>query len=258
MRHCGVRGTLLVAALAGAGFAGQAGASGFALIEQNASGLGNAYSGAAAVAEDASTIFFNPAGMTRLPGMQAVGAVTAVKPSTKFSLSGNQPCTQATAASAGVLPPLINTGCTNSGGDAGSWGFPLSAYFSWQATPELWLGIGVSAPFGLKTEWDSGWAGRFQAIKSEVTTVNINPSVAWKINEMFSIGGGISAMYIDAELTNSVDYSAIAASVGGAAAPAPGRTPARLPARRRAVVRTARASRPSRLTTGRGAGTSAR
>ena len=217
MRSCGVRGTLLVAALAGAGLVGQASAAGFALIEQNASGLGNAYSGAAAVAEDASTIFFNPAGMTRLPGLQAVGAVTAVKPSTKFGFSGNQPCTQATATSAGVLPPLISNGCTNSGGDAGDWGFPLSAYLSWQATPDLWLGLGISAPFGLKTEWDSDWAGRFHAIKSDVKTVNINPSIAWKINEMFSIGGGVSAMYIDAELSNSVDYSAIATTLPGGA-----------------------------------------
>ena len=88
--------------------------------------------------------------------------------------------------------------------------------FRGRLTPELWLGLGISAPFGLKTEWDSGWAGRFHAIKSEVMTVNINPSIAWKINEMFSIGGGISAMYIDAELSNSVDYSAIAAAAGAA------------------------------------------
>ena len=214
MARRGFRGTLVVAAAVGAAFAGQAGASGFALIEQNASGLGNAYSGAAAAAEDASTIYFNPAGMTRLPGRQAVGSLTAVKPSTKFNINGNQPCTQTSAVSAGALPPLITTGCTNSGGDAGDWGFPISAYLSWQLTPELWAGIGVGAPFGLKTEWDSGWVGRFHGIKSDLMTVNINPSVAWKVNEMFSLGAGFSAMYIDAELSNSVDYSAIAASPG--------------------------------------------
>jgi long-chain fatty acid transport protein len=204
----------LIVAAAAAAFAGKAGAAGFALIEQNASGLGNSYSGQAAVAEDASTIWFNPAGMTRLPGRQAVGALTAVKPSSKFSIGGNQPCTQATATGPGALPPLQTNGCTNSGGDAGDWGFPISGYLSWQLTPELWAGIGVGAPFGLTTEWDSGWVGRFHAIKSEVMTVNINPSVAWKINEMFSVGGGINAMYIDAELTQSIDYSVIAASPG--------------------------------------------
>ena len=80
-------------------------------------------------------------------------------------------------------------------------------------------------------------------------TVNINPSVAWKINEMFSVGAGINAMYIDAELTNAVDYSAIAAR-DGRSAPAlgalavPGCARARSPASRRAAAaRTARVSR---------------
>jgi long-chain fatty acid transport protein len=209
----------LLAAIVGAVFAGQAQGAGFALIEQNASGLGNAYSGQAAAAEDASTIWFNPAGMTRLSGRQAVGALTAVKPSAKFSIGGSQPCTQALSAppitGPGALPPLQSNGCTNSGGDAGDWGFPLSAYLSWQLTPGLWLGLGVSAPFGLTTEWDSGWVGRFHAIKSEVLTVNINPSVAWKINDMFSVGAGVNAMYIDAELTSAVNYSVVAVQQSG-------------------------------------------
>ncbi len=203
MKHRGFRGTLVAAAV-GAAFAGEAGAAGFAIGTQNASGLGNAYAGASAVAEDASTIFYNPAGMTRLPGRQAVGALIAIKTSIDFSSD----------ASRTTLPPLITTGLTNNGGDAGDWGFVPAGYLSWQITPSVWAGIGVSAPFGLKTEWDSGWVGRFHAIKSEVLTVNINPSVAWKVNEMFSVGGGVNVMYIDAELTNAVDYSAIAAAPG--------------------------------------------
>ena len=166
MRRCGFRETLLAASLAA--FGGTASAAGFALIEQNASGLGNAYSGAAAAAEDASTIYFNPAGMTRLRGRQVVGALTAVKPSADFDNNGS------------TLPPLITNGLTNNGGDAGDWGFPVSAYLSWEITPQLWLGVGVGAPFGLKTEWNSGWVGRFHAVESEVMTVNINPSIAWK------------------------------------------------------------------------------
>jgi len=231
MNHRAFKRTLL-ATVVGLAFAGEAGAAGFALIEQNASGLGNAYSGAAAVAEDASTIFFNPAGMTRLPGRQAVGALTAVKPSAEFSIGGNQPCTQAAVqpfTGPGALPPLQTNGCTNNGGQAGDWGFPISGYLSWQLSPQLWVGVGLGAPFGLKTEWDSGWVGRFHAIKSEVMSVNINPSVAWKVNEMFSVGAGVSAMYFDAELTSSVNYSlaAVGAGAGGAinAASCPGSGP---------------------------------
>ncbi|MFP5409606.1 MAG: outer membrane protein transport protein, partial [Gammaproteobacteria bacterium] len=64
----------LTAALALAGCANLAQAAGFALIEQNASGIGNAYAGQAAAAADASTIYFNPAGMTYLPDRQVVMA----------------------------------------------------------------------------------------------------------------------------------------------------------------------------------------
>jgi long-chain fatty acid transport protein len=208
MTHRGFRGTLL-AAIVGAAFAGQAQAAGFALIEQNGSGVGNAYAGAAAVAEDASTIFFNPAGMTRLGGRQVVGSIDAVKPSADFSNNGSTPPSLTGLPPSGI--PLNGTG-----GDAGDWAFVPAAYLSWEMMPNrLWLGLGVSAPFGLKTEWDSSWMGRFHAIKSEVKTVNINPSIAWKVNEMFSVGGGINAMYLDATLSNSVAYGLSAA---GAAA----------------------------------------
>ena len=48
-------------------------------------------------------------------------------------------------------------------------------------------GMGVNVPFGLKTEYDNNWVGRFQGISSEVKTININPSIAWKVNQMFSV-----------------------------------------------------------------------
>jgi long-chain fatty acid transport protein len=60
-------------------------AGGFQLTEQNASGLGNTYAGQGASAQDASTIFFNPAGMTKLPGKNAVGALNVIRPSAKFT-----------------------------------------------------------------------------------------------------------------------------------------------------------------------------
>jgi len=210
-----LRGFVSTAAAAaiGAAFAGQAGASGFALIEQNGSGVGNAYAGAAAVAEDASTIFFNPAGMTRLPGRQAVGSLDIVKPEAKFSNNGS------TAPSITGLPASgIPVG--GNGGDAGDWAFVPAGYLSWEVMPnQLWLGIGVGAPFGLKTEWDDNWAGRFHGIKSEVKTFNINPSIAWKVNEMFSVGGGINAMYFDATLSNSVAYGLSAAGAAALVSP---------------------------------------
>src|SRR5262245_22978026 len=88
-------------------------AAGFALIEQNASGMGNAYAGGAAVAEDASTIYFNPAGMTRIPGRQAVGALHAIRPKTEFTDTGS--------SAPGVVPGLFTPARGGNGGDAGDW-----------------------------------------------------------------------------------------------------------------------------------------
>ena len=59
-----------------------------------------------------------------------------------------------------------------------------------QLTPALSLGLGINAPFGLKTEYDSNWIGRFHAIKSEVRTINVNPSIAFKVNDQISLGAG--------------------------------------------------------------------
>ena len=71
------------------GLASQTQAAGFAIIEQSGSGMGNAYAGAAAVAEDAGTIFFNPAGMTYIEGTQIVGAIHIIKPKADFDNQGS-------------------------------------------------------------------------------------------------------------------------------------------------------------------------
>ncbi|MDP2056725.1 MAG: outer membrane protein transport protein, partial [Thiobacillus sp.] len=172
----------LAAGLVLAGCTHLAHAAGFALIEQNASGLGNAYAGQAAVAADASTIFFNPAGMTLLPDTQLVVVGHLIKPQVEFSGSSN-----------------IGGG---NGGDAGGLALVPNAYFAFRLTPDVHLGVGMNAPFGLKTEYDSTWAGRTQAIKSELKTINLNPSIAWKASESLSLGAGVSIQYAEATLSN--------------------------------------------------------
>jgi long-subunit fatty acid transport protein len=66
------------------------------------------------------------------------------------------------------------------------------------------VGLAVNAPFGLATEWDNTWAGQFHAIRSEIETLNINPTVSFKVNNMISLGAGVSYQQIKAELTNAV------------------------------------------------------
>lgn len=166
-------------------------AAGFALIEQSGSGMGNAYAGAAAVAEDASTIFFNPAGMTYIEGTQAAGALHLINPNAEFNNEGSV---------AGAGKPL-----GGEGPNAGDLAFVPNLYFKMDINDYVKFGVGINAPFGLKTEYDDKWLGRFQADKSEVKTININPSIAFKLNDQFSLGFGVSAMRAEAELTRAIN-----------------------------------------------------
>ncbi len=192
MERTGIRKAALSLAVAGA-FAGgvsQAHAAAFALIEQSASGLGNSYAGAAAAADDASIIFYNPAGMSLLPaGMQVSAGLALINLSVKFSDSGS----------------LQGGG---NGGDAGDLSAVPNLYFAMDVAKDLKFGVGVSAPFGLKTEYDPTWAGRFQAIKSDIKTINVNPSVSYKLDDKISFGFGLNYQQIDAELTREVTPAA--------------------------------------------------
>jgi long-chain fatty acid transport protein len=172
--------------------------AGFALIEQSASGQGNAYAGAAAVAEDASTIFFNPAGLSFLEGAPFAAVGHVIRLSAEFSGTGSAPPVSAVPGT---------TCCTtsgNTGGDIGDTSFVPNIYAAMPLGEKWDIGIGINAPFGLKTQYNDTWDGRFQGIKSELTTLNINPAVSFKISDTFSIGGGISWQRLEADLTSAV------------------------------------------------------
>lgn len=166
-------------------------AAGFALMTQDASGMGNAYAGAAAVAEDASTIFFNPAGMTYIEGTQIVGTLHLIRPIVHFNDQG----------SIGGL----NRPRGNDGGDIGSMNVIPNFYYKRDINDDVKFGVGVGSPFGLKSEYNTDWVGRFQGIKSELKTVNINPAIAFKVNDQLSLGVGLNVMWIQAELTSAVN-----------------------------------------------------
>ncbi len=195
------------------GLASPAFSAGFALIEQSVSGLGNAFSGGAAAAEDASTVYYNPAGLSHLQGQQVVAGAHLIVPSAKFHK----------ASASNALGASLSGG---NGGNAGKAGVAPNFYYAANLNHGISLGLGVMAPFGLATEYDRTWVGRYHAVESEVKTVNINPSVAYRVNDHLSVGGGVSAQYIDVNLTSMVDFGAsvfqktLAASGGNLQAPA--------------------------------------
>jgi long-chain fatty acid transport protein len=138
-------------------------------------------------------VFFNPAGMSYLQGTQAAVAAHVINVSSKFSGTATNPVALGGGAASG-----------GTGGDAGDTAFVPNLYFVRPFSERLHVGLGVNVPFGLVTEYDSNWIGRFQGIKSELTTVNINPSVSYKVSDAFSIGAGLNYQRAEAELTNAV------------------------------------------------------
>jgi long-chain fatty acid transport protein len=177
-------------------------ASAFQLIEQNASGLGNSYAGSAAIAENASTIYYNPAGMTLLPGINLSAGATAVITSFKFANQGS--------TGPGGLP-LGN----NQGGNAGGTAILPNFYASWQLSPDWFAGLGVGAPFGLATDWNDGWIGRYQSTRFDLQSVNVNPSVAYKITPRLSLGLGLDWLYADADYRKNVPSAGLIPMIPG-------------------------------------------
>ena len=176
----------LIPALMALAFSGVAGASGFQLLEQNASGLGNSYAGSAAVAENASTIFFNPAGMTQLQAREVSLGGTVVKTSFDFTNDGS------------------STGTLSGDSNGGTLGFVPNAYMSMALTQDLYIGLGLGAPFGMKTEYDDPWRGAAHGISFEIKTYNLNPSIAWRATDWMSLGFGLNWQRVEAEYVRRV------------------------------------------------------
>lgn len=205
-------------------FSGAAAGAGFAIIEQSVKGLGAAFSNSAGAA-DASTVYFNPAGLTNLTGTQIQTAGHIVAPSSEYTDQGSS-----LNPALGAFTPItgVATGAGslagNDGGNAGVTGLIPNLYVHKQLDGildgRLHVGVGINAPFALKTNYDEGWVGRYHALTSSVHTKNFNPSLGFQVNDWLSVGGGFSAQYIEARLSQAVDQSsACVAGVGAAAAP---------------------------------------
>ena len=174
---------------------GSALAQGFALQNQNGAGTGNAYAGAAAAAEDASTVYFNPAGMAYLPsGQHLSGALTFLDRSLTFSDKGSDRLM--------VGPFAYPLG--DNGGQAGGLALIPAAYWTMSLASGLHVGLGISPTFGNATEWSDTFVGRYQGVYSKITAINANPSIAWRANDVVSLGLGLSIVRFEADLRGMV------------------------------------------------------
>jgi long-chain fatty acid transport protein len=197
---------LVFATLLLLGFQNPLHASGFALIEMNASGQGNAYAGAAVGTNDASTIFFNPAGMMNFNGDQLVIAGHYIAPQADFSNDGSS-----LAQGYGTFWPVPTNGTALMGDDddGGQSAFVPNLYWAKSINDTLKFGLGFNSPFGLAVEYDDDWVGRYHAVESDLKTININPSLAYRVNDRVVIGGGLNVVFADVILTSAIDMGSV-------------------------------------------------
>jgi long-chain fatty acid transport protein len=165
-------------------------AAGFALSDKSVSGLGAGMAGEAVYAEDASTLYNNPAGMLALKGTQATVGVNRLSTSATFT-DGDSNVTGAGRNNSDVVAYIPN------------------AYFVHELQPDLRVGFGINSPFGLGLTYDDDWMGRYHTISTNIRTFNLSPAVAYRVNEQLSVGGTIDFQYMDASLKTGVDFNRI-------------------------------------------------
>jgi len=161
--------------------------AGFALYEGSARGtaLGGAMVGRA---DDPSALFYNPAGITQLPGLQFMAGTTFIMPTTDVNTYQRGFWATTTAEDNVWFPPHI--------------------YGTYQFNDSLWFGLAVFSPFGLGTEFASDWFGRYNNYEAIIQTMTINPNVAFKITDKLSAAAGLDFMYFDLTYKKKIaDYS---------------------------------------------------
>lgn len=195
--------TAVIAALGHWAFFGSAGGAGFALIENSASGMGSAFAGAAALAEDPSTVWFNPAGMTLLQEQQVALALHGVMPSASFTDKGSyiNP-----ALTGDTVTPYSLSGANDTTDVAA---LVPNFYYVVPIDDRFRFGLGINAPFGLETDYADDWVGRYHATNSQLKTININPALAWQASDSLSLGFGVNMQYIKADLSQKIDSGAV-------------------------------------------------
>ncbi|MDZ4337489.1 MAG: outer membrane protein transport protein [Pseudomonas sp.] len=173
--------SLALASAASHGFA-----SGFAINEQSVSSMGTAFAGRSSSADDASTVFGNPAGMARIKREQVSGGIALIHAKTEIdNASGST-----SGSNDGDMVPFI-------GAPMGYYVKPLDDNWS--------FGLGLYVPFGLVTDYERNFQGRYHGDRSEVRVITLQPTLSYRFNEQLSIGFGPTINRIDGELTSAIN-----------------------------------------------------
>ncbi|MEM6616160.1 MAG: outer membrane protein transport protein [Pseudomonadota bacterium] len=191
-------------------------AGGFALRQHSAYYQGMAFAGAATGAGSASSMFWNPATVTEFQGRRFEGHVTGVLTSSTVEADN------ALIPFNNLLlgPDAIDTGAPFSdSGDIGGFAVVPATYTIIQLTDKLYFANSNNAPFGLGSDQDDDWSGRFHGTESGLRTFTVNPTVAYRFNDMFSAAAGVQVMYSFAKLENRSASPVLANALGAGAPP---------------------------------------
>lgn len=161
----------------------QALSAGFQISESSVSGLGRAFAGAGVAGDDVSDMFYNPAGMFLAEGRQFQAGVSVIDSKGEFTGSA------------------VPFGGPND--DGGTTGVVPNLYYTFPSSGSIKYGVSITSPFGLSTEYENNWAGRYHGLKSELISIDINPSLAYRVSDQVSLGAGISLQFAEAELSQA-------------------------------------------------------
>lgn len=174
-------------------------ASGFAIQEQNVTNLGLAYSGTAALAEDASTGYYNPAGLTRLGESEVVLSSILINGSFDFD---------ATGTNVSLLPNLTVAGSTED--NPGTLALVPTFHLSKRIDDRWIFGFNVTAPFGLHSQYQENGIARYVATESSIKTLNFSPNIAYEFAPCLAFGIGADALWGRAALDARVGAGDVA------------------------------------------------
>lgn len=196
-------GAVRSAALCLALTAGSVEAGGYALIGQSAAAAGTAYAGASALSGGEETAWYNPAGLGFLRERSASVSADLLLPRGDYDDLGST--------------DVLGAARIGAQSDGAAFGGVPSAYFVAPVSDRLTFGLAVNAPYGQKTEYDDDFIGRYEALKSELLTINVGLNAGFRATEWLAVGGGVDILYADTTLTNAIDFGAVCLGALGAA-----------------------------------------
>ncbi len=206
LRTCSV--SVLTGALLLTGGSRALHAGAFSLADQSASAVGTSFSNMANPS-DPGTVYFNPAGMTYLDGVQTESSYEYVHPRAEFDNQGSRYLNPGL----GGLPISGSDGGGATRGASLDQTYITAKLLKSPTYGDFSMGIGVSVPFGLIVDYDKNWVGRYDSQDSELRTADYDISAAYRW-KFISVGGGFDAQYSSAVLSQAIDFGLLGASLG--------------------------------------------